>query len=329
MNCGFRGRDLGNQRVHRPHAGDPGAEQVTVEQANPLGLVERRKDLIVAQPVAEIRPDAPAEVRLGFIDLEEARPLHHPGFIERHVDRIVCGSLFKRAVEVLNRQIIDAIFVSHHGVTEAKRAVRELERNFPVADRNTLAGFIRPIDEVRSRPAIGRIDRRVNDPPHQIVAENVVVDQRDGLAGAQEALIGGAELAVRPAVAFLPAYEIDQGVVQQREQRGQLRHHGVIIIPRVGDQGFGEGNPDACDAAVDPRHILGPGPCDVAKRAAGRGFVLFPAHSPEPQLGAPVVTRRVERVNMRRSDRTASVQGFQPKRRTACIGGAGAQAPRN
>src|SRR5213076_1097902 len=98
-----------------------------------------------AQPVAEIRPDAPAEVRLGFIDLEEARPLHHPGFIERHVDRIVCGSLFKRAVEVLNRQIIDAVFVSYHRVTEAERAVRELERNLPVADRKTLAGFIRPV----------------------------------------------------------------------------------------------------------------------------------------------------------------------------------------
>ena len=117
--------------------------------------------------------------------------------------------------------------------------------------------------------------------------------------------------------------------MQQREQRGQLRHHGVIVIPRVGDQGFGEGNPDACDTAVDSRHILGPGPCDVAKRAAGHGFLLFPAHSPEPQLGAPVVTRRVERVNMRRTHRTASEQGFQPKRRTACIGGAGAQAPRN
>ena len=120
---------------------------------------------------------------------------------------------------------------------------------------------------------------------------------------------------------------IDQAVVQQREQRRQLRHHGVIVIARIGDQRFGEGNADACDAAVDPGHVLGPGPRDVAERAAGRGLVLFPAHSPEPQLGAAVVIRRVERVNMRRSDRTAAEQGFQPKRRAACIGGAGAKAP--
>ena len=30
------------------------------------------------------------------------------------------------------------VFGSHHGVTEAERAVRELERNFPVAGRKAL-----------------------------------------------------------------------------------------------------------------------------------------------------------------------------------------------
>ena len=47
--------DLGNQRVDRPHAGQPRAEQVAIEQADPFGFVERRKDLIVAQSVAEMR----------------------------------------------------------------------------------------------------------------------------------------------------------------------------------------------------------------------------------------------------------------------------------
>ena len=71
------------------------------------------------------------------------------------------------------------------------------------------------------------------------------------------------------------------------------------------------------------------GPRDVAKRAAGLGLVLLPAHPPEPQLGAPVVVWRVERVDVRRSDRTAAEQGFQPKRRAAGIGCPAAEASCN
>ena len=102
MNCGLRVADLGNQRIHRPHAGEPRAEQVAIEQADPFGFVERRKDLVVAQPVAEIRSDAAAEIRRRPVDLEEARPLHHPGLIERHVDGIVRRGLFQRVVEVVD-----------------------------------------------------------------------------------------------------------------------------------------------------------------------------------------------------------------------------------
>ena len=57
------------------------------------------------------------------------------------------------------------------------------------------------------------MDCRVNHPPHQILAEYVVINQRDGLAGAEEALVGRAEPGVWSAREFLPAYEIDQGVV--------------------------------------------------------------------------------------------------------------------
>ena len=127
----------------------------------------------------------------------------------------------------------------------------------------------------------------------------------------------------------MAANDIDQPVVQQREQRGELRHDGVIVIARIGDQRLGEGNADTCNAAVDPRHVLGRGPRDVAERAAGRRLVLFPAHSPEPQLGAAVVIRRIERVDVRRSDRTAAVQRLQPKRRAARVRGSSAETARD
>ena len=169
----------------------------------------------------------------------------------------------------------------------------------------------------------------MDHPPHQVVADDVVIDGRQGGAGAQEALVGGTELTVWPRVAFMAANDIDEPVVQQREQRGELRHDGVIVIARIGDQRLGEGNADTCDAAVDPRHVLGRGPRDVAERAPGRRLVLFPAHSPEPQLGAAVVIRRIERVDVRRSDRTAAKQGFQPKRHPAGIGCPSAEPSRD
>ena len=127
----------------------------------------------------------------------------------------------------------------------------------------------------------------------------------------------------------MAANDIDEPVVQQREQRGELRHDGVIVIARIGDQRLGEGNADTCNAAVDPRHVLGRGPRDVAERAPGRRLVLFPAHSPEPKLGAAVVIRRIECIDVRRSDRTAAVQRLQPKRRAAGVGSPTAETSRD
>ena len=165
--------------------------------------------------------------------------------------------------------------------------------------------------------------------PHQVVADDVVIDGRQRLAGAKEALVGGTELTVRSVVVFTAADDVDQPVVKQREQRRQLRHHGVIVVAGIRHQRFGEGDANACDAAVDTRHVLGAGPRDVAKRAAGLGLVLLPAHSPKPQLGSPVVVRCVERIDVRRSDRTAAKQGFQSQRRAAGVGCATATASRN
>ena len=60
------------QCVNRPHAGQSGAKQVAVEQADPFRFVERRKEVVVAQAVAEIRPDTAAEIRSRLVDLEKA-----------------------------------------------------------------------------------------------------------------------------------------------------------------------------------------------------------------------------------------------------------------
>ena len=164
------------------------------------------------------------------------------------------------------------------------------------------------IDEVGAWSVIHGVDRRMDYPPHQVLAQDVVIDRNQCLAGAQEALVGGPELAIWPRIAFMAANDIDEPVVQQREQRGELRHDGVIVIARIGDQRLGAGNADTCNAAVDPGHVLGRSPRNIAERAPGRRLVLFPAHSPKPKLGATVVIRRIECIDMRRSDRTTAVQ---------------------
>ena len=85
----------------------------------------------------------------------------------------------------------------------------------------------------------------MNHAPHQVLAENVVIDRRQCVAGAQETLVGRTEPAARRGIIFLTANDVDQGVMQQREQRRQLRHHGVIVIARIGHQRLGEGDAHA------------------------------------------------------------------------------------
>ena len=82
----------------------------------------------------------------------------------------------------------------------------------------------------------------------------------------------------------MAANDIDEPVVQQREQRGELRHDGVIVIAWIGDQRLGKGNADTCDAAVDPRHVLGRGPRDVAERAPVAGSFSFQRIRPSRSL---------------------------------------------
>ena len=127
------GGDFLDQGVDRPHPGNRRAQQIPIEQADALGGVERRENVVAAERVAQIRTDAPAEVRPRPVDLEEARPLHHPALVQRHVDGLVDRVLLQRVAEIVLGQIVDAIFRAHHGMAEAERAVREFERHLPLA----------------------------------------------------------------------------------------------------------------------------------------------------------------------------------------------------
>src|SRR5216684_8692297 len=122
---------LGNQRIHRPQSGECCAQQVAVEQANPVGLVDGGKYLVIAQPVAEIRTDAPAEIGSRTLDLEKARPSHYPCRIQRHVDGIVRRGLFQGLVQIMGSEIVDDVFRPDHGVAEAECAVGEFKGYLP------------------------------------------------------------------------------------------------------------------------------------------------------------------------------------------------------
>ena len=247
--------------------------------------------------------------------------------VERHVDGIVRRGFFESVVQVVGREIVDVIFGAHHGVAKAKRAVGELDGNLPAVVG--LAGAGMPIDEARVRAAIGCVNRRMYHPPHQVLAKDVVVDRRQRAACAQETRIGGAEAGIVSGGGLIAANQIDQTVVQQRKQRGQLRHDGVIVVARIGNQRLGERNAMPCNAAIYSGDIFSRRPRDVAERAARLDVLVFPAHAPEPQLGASVVIWSIERIYKRRAHGSASKQRFKLQRRAARVGGPGTEHSRN
>src|SRR5260370_40986918 len=100
---------LGHQRIHRPQSGECRAQQIAVEQANPVGLVDGGKYLVIAEPVARIRSDAPAEVGSRSLDFEKTRPSYDPGRIERHVDGIVRPGLFQGLVQIMGGENPNAV----------------------------------------------------------------------------------------------------------------------------------------------------------------------------------------------------------------------------
>ena len=160
---------------------------------------------------------------------------------------------------------------------------------------------------------------------HQVLANDVVVDRRQRAAHAQETFIGSAEVGIGSGGGLVSANEIDQVVVQQREQRRQLRHDGVIVVARIGNKRLGERNAMPRDAAIYSRDVFRRRPRDVAERTTCLDILVFPAHAPEPQLGAPVVIWSIERVDEGRADRSASKQRFKLQRRAARVRGPGAE----
>ncbi|WP_210199312.1 hypothetical protein [Bradyrhizobium erythrophlei] len=117
--------------------------------------------------------------------------------------------------------------------------------------------------------------------------------------------------------------------MQQREQRGQLRHDGVVVVAGIGDQRFRESNALSRNAAVYPGDVFRRSPRDITERAAGLHALIFPAHPAKPQLGASLVVRRVERIHGRRSDGAAAKQRFELEGGAAGIRGIGIKDPRN
>ncbi len=103
----------------------------------------------------------------------------------------------------------------------------------------------------------------------------------------------------------------------------------MIVVAGIGDQGFRQSNALAGNAAVDARDILRRGPRDVAKRTTGLDGFVFPAHAPKPQLGAPLVIWRIQRIHKGRTDGAASEQGFKLERGATRIRGRGTKASRN
>jgi hypothetical protein len=125
-------------------------------------------------------------------------------------------------------EIVDDIFGADHGVTETKRAMREFERNLPVVPRRQTAGGeiifdgSGPIDEARCWIGIGGIDGWMRHPAHQVLADDVVIDRRERVAGTEEPPVGRTKIGVDACCWLAAADHVDQSVVQQREQRRQL-----------------------------------------------------------------------------------------------------------
>src|ERR1700704_5994671 len=100
----------------------------------------------------------------------------------------------------------------------------------------------------------------------------------------------------------------------------------MIVVAGIGDQRFGQRNALSRNAAIYPRDIFRRGPRNVAKWAAGRDGLIFPAHPAKPQLGAPLVIWRVLRIHKGGADWTVSEQGLELERCATRIRGVGTEA---
>ncbi len=153
--------------------------------------------------------------------------------------------------------------------------MRELERDAPLIVLGRRTGHLpaRAVDEARRGAAIGFIDGRMQEPPHQVAAHDIAVDEGGRAARAEEAPIGALERQPRMGRRRLVArHEIDEPVMEEREERRHLRQYGVIVIARVDDQRIRQGG-TAGHAAIDAGLILRRGAGDVAE-GAGSGSVV-------------------------------------------------------
>ena len=229
----------------------------------------------------------------------------------------------------MGREIVDVVFVPHHGVAKAERAEGEFERNPPFAMRGVCSGFLRPFDEVRRCAGIGCVNRRMQQPAHQILADDVVIDRGQAIARAEIAFVGGAEMGMGRGLRLAAACHVDKSVMGERKQRGQLGYDGVVVVAGVGDQRFRSRRAHAGNTAVDAGNVLGRRSRDVAERAAGFDIPVLLAHAAEPQFGAALIVWRILREQHRTADRAAAEQRLQPERHAPRVGVFGAELARH
>jgi hypothetical protein len=156
--------------------------------------IDRGKNLVAAERVAEFRADAPTEIGPAPIDLEELRPLNDPALVERHVDRVADRGLLQVFGELIGRDIVDAVLVANQRMAEAEHAVGEFERDAPIlislerlAGARARAAGLASIEENRCGRAIGLIDRWMQEPFHEVMTQDASIEQRGRAARAQEA----------------------------------------------------------------------------------------------------------------------------------------------
>ncbi len=132
MKCGRRRPISRDQRIDRPHPGQSPipADRDTAGQRDWYG---RRPEISCRDRAPSLRKRADAAAVIGprSRDLKEARPAHDPGRIQRHVDGIVGRGFFQRVDEIMGGEIVDDVFVPHHGVAEPECAVGKFERDLP------------------------------------------------------------------------------------------------------------------------------------------------------------------------------------------------------
>ena len=195
-------RDLGDQRVHRPHVRQA-RRRAGRDTAGRPARSRRTAGNIWSLPSPSLRYGPMRRLKFGLDPLISKKRDHRT--IQVSSSGMLTGSFAEVFSRVLLRSWVDRSLMTYSGRTMAWP-----KRNAPCENSSGICQSSAPRCEPRMPlaasgrsmkfgvgPAIGRVDRRMHHPPHQVLAEDVVIDQRQRVARAQEALVGGAKAGVR------------------------------------------------------------------------------------------------------------------------------------